>query len=73
MMKGDDYIENQAHDYKMSETTKKGKEAINPSLPLHIEKMMGETMTHIPKGAFKKDSHNSNARAAQNYFVVEDL
>jgi hypothetical protein len=34
---------------------------------------MGETMTHILKGVFKKDSHNLNARAAQNYFVVEDL
>jgi hypothetical protein len=30
-------------------------------------------MTRIPKGAFKKDSHNPNARAAQNYSVVEDL
>jgi hypothetical protein len=30
-------------------------------------------MTFIPKGAFKKSSHNPNARAAQNYSVVEDL
>jgi hypothetical protein len=30
-------------------------------------------MTHIPKGAFKKSSHNPNARAAHNYSVVEDL
>jgi hypothetical protein len=30
-------------------------------------------MTCIPKCAFKKYSHNPNARAAQNYFVVEDL
>jgi hypothetical protein len=30
-------------------------------------------MTHIPKGAFKKSSHNPNASAAQNYSVVEDL
>jgi hypothetical protein len=30
-------------------------------------------MTHIPKGAFKKASHNPNTRAAQNYSVVEDL
>jgi hypothetical protein len=30
-------------------------------------------MTHIPKGAFKKASHNLNARDAQNYSVVEDL
>jgi hypothetical protein len=30
-------------------------------------------MTRIPKGAFKKASHNPNARVAQNYSVVEDL
>ena len=30
-------------------------------------------MTHIPKGAFNKYSHNPNARVAQNYSVVEDL
>jgi hypothetical protein len=30
-------------------------------------------MTHIPKGAFKKYSHNPNTRATQNYSVVEDL
>jgi hypothetical protein len=44
-----------------------------PSLPLHIEKTLGETMTCIPKGTFKKASHNPNARAAQNYSVVENL
>jgi hypothetical protein len=30
-------------------------------------------MTCIPKGAFKKASHNPNARATQNYYVVEYL
>jgi hypothetical protein len=30
-------------------------------------------MTCIPKGVFKRDSHNPNSRAAQNYSVVEDL
>jgi hypothetical protein len=30
-------------------------------------------MTCIPKGVFKKDSQNPNARAAQNYSLVEDL
>jgi hypothetical protein len=30
-------------------------------------------MTHIPKGAFKKASHNPNARATQKYYMVEDL
>jgi hypothetical protein len=30
-------------------------------------------MTRIPKGVFKKSSHNPNARASQNYSVMEDL
>jgi hypothetical protein len=34
---------------------------------------MGETMTPIPKGVFKKYYHNPNARVAQNYYVIEDL
>jgi hypothetical protein len=34
---------------------------------------VGETMTHIPKGAFKNTYHNPNVRDAQNYSVVEDL
>jgi hypothetical protein len=50
-------------DYGMKNTSEKGKESENPSLPLHIKKTLGETMTRIPKGAFKKDSHNPNARA----------
>jgi hypothetical protein len=73
MVKGDAFISTRAHDYSKPRTSEKGKEAEIPSLPLQIEKTLGETMTHIPKGVFKKYSHNPNARAAQNYFVVEDL
>jgi hypothetical protein len=72
MLKGDTHIETRTQDYRMSESVEKGKEATNPPVPLQIEKTMGETMTHIPKGAFKKDSHNPK-RASQNYSVVEDL
>ena len=61
------------HNYSKPSASEKGKEADLPSLPLQIEKTLGETMTRIPKGAFKKDSHNPNARAAQNYSMVEDL
>jgi hypothetical protein len=56
----------------MLESLEKGKEAMNPPNPLQIEKAVGET-THIPKGAFKKDSHNPNVRVDHKYFVVEDL
>jgi hypothetical protein len=73
MVRGDALITTRAHDYSKPSTSKKGKEAEIPSLPLQIENTLGEMMTRIPKGAFKKSSHNPNARAAQNYSVVEDL
>jgi hypothetical protein len=73
MMKGDAYISTRSHDYSKPSTSEKGKEDETPYLPLHIKNTMGETMTHIPKGVFKKYSHNPNARAAQNYSMVEDL
>jgi hypothetical protein len=73
MVRGDAFIMTRAHDYSKPRTSEKGKEVDLPSLPLHIKKMLGETMTHIPKGAFKKASHNPNARATQNYSMVEDL
>jgi hypothetical protein len=57
----------------MPEPSEQGKEATNTLFPLQIEKTMGETMTHIPKGTFKKDYHNMNMRVTQNTFVVEDL
>jgi hypothetical protein len=73
MVRGDALIMTRAHDYSKPSASEKGKDAEIPSLPLQIEKTLGEAMTHIPKGAFKKTSHNPNARAAQNYSVVEDL
>jgi hypothetical protein len=73
MMKSDAFIATRAHDYSKPSVSDKGKGDEIPSLPLQIEKTLGETMTRIPKGAFKCTSHNPNARAAQNYSVVEDL
>jgi hypothetical protein len=58
MMKSDAFIATRAHDYSKSSASDKGKEAEIPSLPLQIEKTLGETMTRIPKGAFKRASHN---------------
>jgi hypothetical protein len=37
----------------MPETSEKGKESVNPYVPLQIKNMMGETMKHIPKWEFK--------------------
>jgi hypothetical protein len=73
MLKGEAHITTRAHDYKTPSTCEKGKEAENLSVPLQIERTMGETMTHISKGDFNKDSHNPNVRDAQNCSVVEDL
>jgi hypothetical protein len=73
MVRGDALITTRAHGYSKPSTSKKGKEAELPSLPLQIEKTLGEIMTRIPKGEFKKASHNPNARATHNYSVVEDL
>jgi hypothetical protein len=73
MVRGDAFISTRAHEYSKPSTSEKGKEDELPSLPLQIEKTLVETMTRIPKGAFKKYSHNPNIRAAQNYSVVEDL
>ena len=52
-----------------------GKEPDPPGSPLHIEKPMDkpEAAPRIPKGFLKNSRHNPNARATQNYFVVEDL
>jgi hypothetical protein len=41
MMKGSIEIETRTHNYGMPNTSEKGKEAENPSLPLHIENTLG--------------------------------
>jgi hypothetical protein len=64
MMKGSIDITTRTRDYGMPNNYEKGKEAEKPYLPVQIEKTLGETMTRILKGAFKKYSHNPNARAA---------
>jgi hypothetical protein len=64
MVRSDSFITTRAHDYSKPRASEKGKEVELPSLPLKIEKTLGETMTCIPKGAFKKASHNPNARDA---------
>jgi hypothetical protein len=73
MVRGDSFIMTRVHDYSKPSTSEKGKEADLPYLPLQIEKTLGETMTCIPRGAFKKASHNPNARGTHNYSMVEDL
>ena len=52
-----------------------GKEPDPPGTPLHIEKPVDkpEATPRIPKGVLKCSGQNHNARATQNYSVVEDL
>jgi len=73
MMKSNANLSTKTYDYGMPESVDKGKEASNPLTPLQIEKTVGKAMNHIPKGAFKKASHNPNARVVQNYLFMEDL
>jgi hypothetical protein len=73
MMNVDAHLSTKTCDYKTPKSVEKGKDATNPLTPLQIEKAVDETMNHIPKGAFKKASHNQNVRASQNYSIVEDL
>jgi len=73
MMNVDARLSTRTRDYGRPESVKKGKEVINPLNPLEIKKTVGETMTRIPKGAFKKASYNPNVRASQNYSIMEDL
>ena len=63
-----------AKDYGSSQPSP-GKEPDPPGYPLRIEKPVDklEVSPHIPKGFLKHLGHNPNARAAQNYSVVEDL
>jgi hypothetical protein len=61
----------QSRDYSSSQTVP-GLESPPPSeTPLHIEKP--EPLPPIPKGVIKRSTHNPNARATQNYSIVEDL
>jgi hypothetical protein len=73
MVKSNYFISTRVHDYSKPSTSENHKEAELPSLPLQIENTLGETMTLIPKGAFKKSSHNPNERASQSYSMVEYL
>jgi hypothetical protein len=66
-------LSTRSRDYNNPESTSKGKETSYPQGSLHIKKPEKETMSHIPKGVYKRASHNPNARFAPNYSIVEDL
>ena len=41
--------------------------------PLQIERLVSDSVLRPPKSLIKSATHNANARAAQNYNIVEDL
>ena len=59
-------------DYGESKSSK-AKGAPDTSEPLHIERPAFEPIYHMPKGSAKRSTINPNAKAAQNYSIVEDL
>jgi hypothetical protein len=50
-----------SHNYSNLESTDKGNENLDPHNCIYIEKPEKETMKHIPKGVYKRDSHNPNS------------
>jgi hypothetical protein len=66
------HVATRSRDYSSSQAII-GLESPPPPLEmtLHIKKI--EPPPHIPKGVIKCSTHNPNARAAQNYSIVEDL
>ena len=66
MVRSQTLLHTRNKNYEM-ETPDNGK--AETSNPLTIEKP-AETMPKIPKGVFKKNWHNPNARAAANYSIV---
>ena len=64
-------VATRSQDYS-SKQTNLGLESPPPlEMTLKIEKP--EPLAHIMKGLIKRSTHNPNARATQNYSIVEDL
>jgi hypothetical protein len=71
MVKSQINVATRSHDYSSSQVVP-GLESPPPlETPLQIENP--EPLPHILKGVLKCSTHNPNARASQNYSIVEDL
>ena len=74
MMQVDVSIQTQAKKYDALGYELKGKEPVGTSAnPLQIERPVLDSILRPPKASIKWETHNPNARVAQNYSVVEDL
>ena len=65
-------ITTRSRDYGEAETSK-AKGAPDATEPLHIMRPTIEPIPRMPKAYTKRTTINPNARAAQNYSIVEDL
>ena len=65
-------VATRSRDYGGEESSR-AKEVPDATEPLHITKPTVESMPRIPKASSKRSTINPNARAAQNYSIVEDL
>jgi hypothetical protein len=64
-------VATQSHDYSSPQTVPGIESPPPPETPLQIKKP--QPMPRILKGVLKHSTHNPNARATQNYSIVEDL
>ena len=71
MMGSNVHVATRSRDYGEAETSKD--KTVPGSTDLHIERPPVEIIPRIPKGSAKRAMINPNARAAQNYSIVEDL
>ena len=65
-------VATRSRDYGEVETSK-AKGAPDATEPLHITRPTVEPIPRMPKVSTKRTTINTNARAAQNYSIVEDL
>ena len=65
-------VATRSHDYGELESCK-AKDAPDVSESLHIERPVVESIPQISKCSVKCSTINPNARAAQNYSIVENL
>ena len=67
-------IQTWAKKYETPGNEPTGKEPVGTSAnPLQIERPVSDLVLRPPKASIKHATHNPNARAAQNYNVVEGL
>ena len=65
------HVATRLQDYGEAKTSTDKTAPIN--IDLHIERLPIETIPRVPKGSAKHVTINPNARAAQNYSIMEDL